>query len=754
MISPKRPDRTAEQRRRRRERTIIIVTLPLIVLLTYLESHFLQVGSKLPMGSNIVIFALMNINVILLLFLLYLIARNVVKLIFERKQNIFGHRLRTKLVITFIALSLIPTIVLFGLATQFISTSMEYWYNIQVEQSLKKSLEVAQSLYQKAIDSGFIVNTQLSELISRHNMLSKDKSKQLTELVQEARRAHDLHHIAVYSPDLRLMASDTKDKSPPITLDEAMGKVIQRAAEDRQSLNHINSTSAGDLVWTASPILASRESKKISGFLVIGRLLPKDLLTDMAEITTGFENYQQMKMLKKPVKISNLITLSIVTLLILFFASWFGFYLAKSITVPIQELAEGTRRIAHGDLDVHVDQDSDDEIGTLVNSFNRMTLDLQASKAALEKTNLELKLTSEEIERRRRYMEIVLRNVAAGVVSVDAEGRIRTINKSSESIFGLKAENVLNHHYSEVLQANHMEIASKFIEMHQMTKQRTLQRQVRSLVGNRLMTLLVTVSILQDEEGQYLGIVVVFDDLTELEKAQRMAAWREVARRIAHEIKNPLTPIQLSAQRLRRKYLQRFTEDGKVFDECTRTIINQVDELKLLVNEFSNFARMPTADPAPNDLAEIVQETLSLFSESHPSTNFIFEQQDPLPLLDLDREQMKRVMINLLDNAVAAVDGDGEIRVNLSFDEILKIVRLEVSDNGPGIPPEDKIGMFEPYFSTKEKGSGLGLAIVSNIIADHQGFIRVRDNQPRGTTIVIELPGGSRTSAEPVTELT
>ena len=753
MESAKRPDRTAEQRRRRRERIIIIVALPLILLLTYLESHFLQVGSKLPMGSNIVIFALMNINVILLLFLLYLIARNVVKLIFERKQNIFGHRLRTKLVITFITLSLIPTIVLFGLATQFISTSMEYWYNIQVEQSLKKSLQVAQSLYQKAIDSGFIVSAQLSELISRHDMLNRDKSKQLTELTQEARRAHDLHHIAVYLPSMQLMASDTKDKFPPITLDEDMGKVIRQTLQDCQSLNHINSTSAGDLVWTVSPILASGDSRKIMGILVIGRLLPKDLLTDMAEITTGFENYQQMKMLKKPVKISNLITLSIVTLLILFFASWFGFYLAKSITVPIQELAEGTRRIADGDLDVHVDQDSDDEIGTLVNSFNRMTLDLQASKAALEKSNLELKLTSEEIERRRRYMEIVLRNVAAGVVSVDAEGHIRTINKSSESIFSLRAEDVLNRHYSEVLQANHMEIASKFIEMHQMTKQRTLQRQVRSLVGNRLMTLLVTVSILLDEEGQYLGIVVVFDDLTELEKAQRMAAWREVARRIAHEIKNPLTPIQLSAQRLRRKYLQRFTQDGQVFEECTRTIINQVDELKVLVNEFSNFARMPTANPSPNDLAEIVQETLSLFRESHPSTNFIFEQQDPLPLLDLDREQMKRVMINLLDNAVAAVDGDGEIRVNLSFDEILKIVRLEVSDNGPGIPAEDKIGMFEPYFSTKEKGSGLGLAIVSNIIADHQGFIRVRDNQPQGTTIVIELPGGSRTSAESVTEL-
>ncbi len=753
MTSAQRPDRTKEQRRRRRERIIIIVTLPLIVFLTYLESHFLQFGSKLPMGSNVVIFALMNINVILLLFLLYLIARNVVKLIFERKQNIFGHRLRTKLVLTFIALSLLPTIILFGLATQFISTSMEYWYNIQVEQSLKKSLEVAQSLYQKAISSGFIVNNQLSELISRHGMLNNDMQKQLVELVREARRAHDLHKIAVYLPNLQLLASEPQGESQPIIFDEPMRKVMKQVAAHRRSLNHITSTSAGDLVWTMSPILAPTGSKKMAGFLVIGQLLPKHLLTDMAEITTGFENYQQMKMLKKPVKISHLIMLSIVTLLILFFASWFGFYLAKSITVPIQELAEGTKRIADGDLDVHVDQDSDDEIGTLVNSFNRMTLDLQASKAALEKTNLELKLTSEEIERRRRYMEIVLRNVAAGVVSVDAEGHIRTINKSAESMFGLKAEDVLHCHYSEVLQTNHMEIASKFIEMHQITKQRTMQRQVRSLVGNRLLTLLVTVSILHDEEGQYLGIVVVFDDLTELEKAQRMAAWREVARRIAHEIKNPLTPIQLSAQRLRRKYLQRFTKDGKVFDECTRTIINQVDELKVLVNEFSNFARMPDADPSPNDLVEIVQDTLSLFRESHPSTNFIFEQQNPLPLLDLDREQMKRVMINLLDNAVAAVDGDGEIRVNLSFDEILKIARIEVSDNGPGIPAKDKIGMFEPYYSTKEKGSGLGLAIVSNIIADHQGFIRVRDNLPRGTTIVIELPGRSRASGESVTKL-
>jgi two-component system nitrogen regulation sensor histidine kinase NtrY len=751
MAFPQKTDRTREQSRRRRERIIIIVSLGLIVFLTYLESHFLQFGSKLPMGSNVIIFALMNINVILLLLLVYLVTRNVVKLIFERKRNIFGHRLRTKLVITFFTLSLFPTIILFGLASQFISTSMEYWYNIQVEQSLKTSLELGKSFYQKAINSGFTVSNQLSETVSKGGLLDKVKRQQLLKLIRDARREHLLHNIAIYSNNLQPLARDSQTESSPIVLDQPMRDVMQQVATNRQSLHHITPSAAGDLIWTLTPVYTPTDSKQIAGLLIVGQLLPKDLMTSMAEITRGFENYQQMKMLKKPIKISHLIMLSIVTLLILFCASWFGFYLAKSITVPIQELAEGTRRIADGDLDVHVDQDSDDEIGTLVNSFNRMTLDLQASQAALKETNLELKLTSEENERRRRYMEIVLGNVAAGVVSVDGEGHIRTINKSAESMFGLKAEDVLHRHYSEVLQTNHMEIAGKFTEMHQITKQPTMQRQVRSLVGNRLMTLLVTVSILHDEEGQYVGIVVVFDDLTELEKAQRMAAWREVARRIAHEIKNPLTPIQLSAQRLRRKYLQRFTEDGKVFEECTRTIINQVDELKLLVNEFSNFARMPAASLAPNDLPEIVEETISLFRESHPSTTFAFEQQNSLPLLDLDRDQMKRVMINLLDNAVAAVDGNGEISVNLSFDEILKIARLEVSDNGPGIPAKDKIGMFEPYFSTKEKGSGLGLAIVSNIIADHHGFIRVRDNQPRGTTIVIELPGGSRKSRESMT---
>ena len=448
MASRKRPDRTKEMRRRRRERVIMIITLPLIVILTYIETHFLQFGSKLPIGSNVLIFALMNINVILLLLLVYLVTRNVVKLIFERKRNIFGHRLRSKLVLTFIALSLLPTIVLFGLASQFISTSMEYWYNIQVEQSLKKSLEIGKSFYQEAIRSGFAASTHLSEMITSEALLSKGKRKQLMKLIRETRRANHFTEIAFYSKKLKPLARDPQAQEASLVFDQSVRDVIQHMTTRREPVNHITPTATGDMVWTLTPVLASGGSEKLAGLLIVGQLLPKGLLANVAEITRGFENYQQMKMLKKPIKISHLIMLSLVTLLILFCASWFGFHLAKGITGPIQELAEGARSIADGDLDVHVEQTSDDEIGTLVDSFNRMTLDLQASKAALEETNLELKHSSEEIERRRRYMEIVLRNVAAGVVSVDAEGHIRTINKSAESIFGVRSEDVLHRHYS------------------------------------------------------------------------------------------------------------------------------------------------------------------------------------------------------------------------------------------------------------------------------------------------------------------
>jgi two-component system nitrogen regulation sensor histidine kinase NtrY len=268
-----------------------------------------------------------------------------------------------------------------------------------------------------------------------------------------------------------------------------------------------------------------------------------------------------------------------------------------------------------------------------------------------------------------------------------------------------------------------------------------MERQVNLSIGNNILTLLVTLNVLRDDRGKYIGLVAVFEDLTEIERGQRMAAWREVARRIAHEVKNPLTPIQLSAQRLKKRYGQQLAkDDGMVFEECTNMIINQVEELKRLVNEFSRFARMPASNPQPDDINQIIDESLSLFRESHKDVNIVFNAYEGIPMCHVDREQMKRVMINLLDNAIDALDGEGEIVIDLSHDRDQDKVKIEVADNGRGIPRQHKMRLFEPDFSTKKHGTGLGLAIVNTIISDHHGFIRVEDNRPRGARFIIELP--------------
>ncbi|MDP3015805.1 MAG: ATP-binding protein, partial [Deltaproteobacteria bacterium] len=298
---------------------------------------------------------------------------------------------------------------------------------------------------------------------------------------------------------------------------------------------------------------------------------------------------------------------------------------------------------------------------------------------------------------------------------------------------------VLGRRFSEVLEKEYVERIEELSNELKSSQRDSIEKQLTVQVGGKSLSFLINLATLKDEEGRPLGFVAVFDDLTQLMKAQRVAAWREVARRIAHEIKNPLTPIQLSAQRLRKRYLEKLGQDGTVFDECTQTIVKQVEELKGMVNEFSNFARMPASNPTPNRLNEIVQETLVLFKEAHKDVRFNFIPND-LPILNLDRDQMKRVMINLIKNSLAAIDKGGEIKIQTSYDKKLQMVRLEVSDDGCGISEEDKGKLFEPYYSTKKSGTGLGLTIVNAIVADHNGYIRVRDNNPRGTLFLIELP--------------
>jgi two-component system nitrogen regulation sensor histidine kinase NtrY len=369
-----------------------------------------------------------------------------------------------------------------------------------------------------------------------------------------------------------------------------------------------------------------------------------------------------------------------------------------------------------------------------------MTRDLRAGKQQLELSARQLMEQNVEIEQRRIYMETVLRNVSTGVISVDAGGFITTINKSAEKMLGLKAEEVVNRSYKKVLTPQQLALADDFMEELENSPENSVEKAVRVTVDQTPRAFMVHVTALKDDKDRYMGMVSVFDDLTEIERAQRMAAWREVARRIAHEVKNPLTPIKLSAQRLKRKYSDQIESNDSVFVECTQTIIDQVDQIGNLVSEFSAFARLPAATPETCYLPAIVEDAVALYREAQPDISFEIHSEPDIPQLNLDREQMKRVMINLIDNAIGAMNGSGTVGVKLTYDAILKIVRLELSDTGPGISPEDKIRLFEPYFSTKKTGMGLGLSIVSTIVEDHNGFIRVQDNQPSGTKFIIELP--------------
>jgi two-component system nitrogen regulation sensor histidine kinase NtrY len=413
--------------------------------------------------------------------------------------------------------------------------------------------------------------------------------------------------------------------------------------------------------------------------------------------------------------------------------------MAKAVTGPILALAEGTEKVARGDLDVVIEESSDDEIGLLVRSFNQMTRDLREALSGLEVSNA-------EVDQRRRYMEIVLRNVDAGVVSIDADGRISTINPSAQRLLGIApGAPVLGSKLEEVLdQPELLEVLRDLSGQTRAGMRESVRRQALVPSGGDMLTLVVTLSLLQDEEGGVIGSVIVFDDYTQEVRAQRMAAWREVARRIAHEIKNPLTPIQLSAQRMRRRFRGRLdqADDVQIFDECVDTITSHVEGLKVLVNEFSQFARLPAAILKPDDLNQLVQEAASSYAGTEDVV-FTTELDDTLPRVEFDREQMRRALTNLLDNARAAIEaqgGGGRIEVVTVHDTPMQTARIEVTDDGVGIPEDVRRRIFEPYYSTKPHGTGLGLAIVSRIVADHHGYVRVHPHRPHGTRFIIELP--------------
>ena len=724
-------------RKRVTESLVFLVATGLIIYLARMESYLKQTTSGTTVGNRFLIFGITNFIILLLILIVYLVIRTSARILMARRSG-GGSKLKSKLVLAFVGLSFIPTILLFVVSTGYINTSIVTWFNSQIEKSLNQSMEVVQETYRTAGARSLHFGRQVGGQVARRRLFTPEKRPHLMDLVQQLRHEYGVSRIELFGADGTLLTGG--DITPP-ELDLfplPTGGELQEVMAGRE-LNRFYSVGSADLIRGIVPVSVAGS---IVGAVAVDFYVPQSLAGKVHGISRAYQDYRQASSLKNPIRNEFFLTLALITLVILFLSVWLGIYLANSLTTPIKELADATAKVAQGDLEVHLGEQGDDEIGLLVSSFNKMTDDLRASQQTLRRTNAELTLSNRELEERRRYMEIVLENVTAGVVSLSRDGLLTTVNKSAEALLGVRADEVIGTHFRQVTGPENMELAARMLDELGANPGETLRRQVTIPVNRNRVTLQVSVTALRNDRGEPVGTVAVLDDLTQLMRAQRMAAWREVARRIAHEIKNPLTPIQLSAQRLRRRYLKRFSEGDDVFDQCTSLIIRSVEELKTLVNEFNNFARLPAARPLPEELNSIIREACTLYGEAHQGIALTFMPDPSLPQILLDRDQIKRVLINLLDNAVAAVDGKGKIDISTSYNPELRLVTCEVADDGHGIAPEDRSRLFEPYFSTKVSGTGLGLAIVNTIITDHQGFVRVRDNDPCGTRFIIELPAG------------
>lgn len=732
-----RPNEEDERRKRRRELAVALGAVVIIAALFLVESRLAGYAPGIELSSHLLLFALLSIATLLLILVFFFLIRNLFKLVFERRQRVLGSNLKTRLTVALVALTLVPTIVLFIASVSVLHTTIESWFKSQVEESLQSALVIAQDYYKFASESLLNSGSRTADYISGLSLLNPTAKDELHRVL-EARRTEDgLSSIQVHF----------RDGSPPLVVkDPSLGPA--EVPEPRRSFLKIAFQgeknpqirpleSGADVVRGIVPIW-NDERNTVDAVLVADYYLPMSLSRRLFEISNAFGDYEEAKRMRGPVKTIYVLILLMVALLVIFIGFWFGLRIATDITEPIERLATGTESIAAGDLDVHIKPVADDELGVLVRSFNKMAEDLRKGRDELIRVNLDL-------DSRRKYMETILGNVAAGVLAVDPDLAITAVNGSARELLGISRAEIDEWALMAVLPEVSAEAIAEVLEELRDSGGQALERQITLSFPDRSLSLICFANSLTDEEGRDLGVVLVLEDMTQLVRAQRMAAWRDVARRIAHEIKNPLTPIQLNAQRLRRRYLPRLAEDREVLNQCTNAIIDQVEQLKNLVNEFSKFARMPAANPVPNDLNMIVQEVIGLYAQANEQITFSFHPDSAVPVFPIDKEQMKRALINLLDNATAAVGEHGRIKISTRFFPDLSMVFLEVADNGSGIRPADRHKLFEPYFSRKPGGTGLGLTIVSTIVSDHNGFVRVKDNAGGGTTFVIELPVRQKT---------
>jgi two-component system nitrogen regulation sensor histidine kinase NtrY len=750
------PLEPGERAKRRREFFLIGLLGLVFILLTIAEFRLTKISHTLPFVNSIFFFGLLNFNIIVLIALIWLVFRNIGKLLIERRRKILGARLKTKLVIAFFSFSVIPTLVLFVISALYINSSFDKWFSIKIQNTLQASLEITGTYYknadQRAVHFARILAEEVGKKFKLSQHLSDEERLQINTFVQERREYLNLDGIELYFDpfDERLLSVREETRLllgphaavPGFTL-ETLDQVFSGVP-----ISVKQQTGNGDLIRSLAPI---RLDQVVVGAVGVTEFVPMSLSARLGEITTVYDDYKDTNPLKYPMKTTYLVILVMITLVLLFVAIWIGLYMARELTVPLERLVFGAKQVGAGNLDVAIAASGHDEISVLVESFNRMTSDLRESRTRLLET-------SADLERRRLQLETVLSNVETAVLSLDHRGYVTTANQATQKLLGISPAAILGRNYAEVL-GNQGDVLLGAIEnaiaAHSGNKDSEAIQWSSNIwqegngSGLSTRTLSAIVTPLREGMDQW-GAVLVIDDVSHVLKGQREMAWREVARRIAHEIKNPLTPIKLSAQRLQRRMGDYRGKDAELLKECTDTIIQHTDELKEMVNEFSNFARLPEISPARNDLNLALSEVIALYQQGHADLKIQARLEAKLPQFEFDRDQIKRVFINLLDNSVAALHGrpSPEITIATHFNEHLEIAAIEVSDNGAGMTDEVRARVFEPYFSTKQEGTGLGLAIVKRIVNDHEGFIRIFSAPGEGTRFLVELPTSPRMRTE------
>lgn len=734
-----------EEQRRQRKRVLIflLVLVPVLSLIAWsqasLNLRFLQPASA---SETILLLALSFLVILALVIFGLILARILLKLYIERRQQQLGSRFKTKLVVAFLALSLVPVCFLFAFAYGLLNRSIDKWFGVPFDTVRRDADGIVKAFDEVAEQRARRDAADLAADAALRNALLKGDQRAVEARLSDEVASRELV-CAVYFdasgravaragepfPDSALLAQEF----PPLDVGRTSPASLFRRLERGGGEFRL---AARALAWGGKP----------AGTVIVVHRSRYPIRQMAEEIRREAATYDQLTRERKAVRVAYLSMLLLVTLLILFVASWLAVFMAKQVTVPVRALAEATEEVSKGNLGYQIHARSDDELGTLIHSFNGMTRQLQENRSALERAAEEWKTINRQLEEHGRTMEAILSNIPTGVLSFDPEGRLVQINATAERMLGEKASVGRRTKVLADLFAHDdaREIARLF---RRAARQGALTRQLELELRERKAVVALTATSIRGG-NRALGTLLVLEDMTDLMRAQRAMAWSEVAQRIAHEIKNPLTPIQLSSERIARLIERMAPGPGAGSDlaesvaESAALIGREVQTLKTLVDEFSDFARFPASKLASSNLNAIVENALNVFDGRLDGIAIHRELAAGLPAVQADPEQMKRAVVNLIDNAAEALDGapSREIWVRTALDAKREVVRLTVADNGPGISPEALQKLFLPYFSTKRRGTGLGLAIVSRIVTEHDGTIRAEENRPNGAQFVIELP--------------